>query len=336
MAKKARKDAVVAKTPAEINFARRLIEKHSLKPPVDIFVLAKEYADLEKILIPFDVDGITLDLKVSGRRPRILLNAQRTERRQRFTLAHELGHVVIPWHTGSIADIAVDPKNAEGTDDYWFIEAEANRFASELLMPTDWVRELIKEDRNPRRLTEAICEGADVSPIAATIKLIALLPPGYVYAQLEDGQTVISASRSERTFASPPQRRQRIVPESLFPSAKKTYRFRLGTSEFFWWRFPTEINLPSKTDSREWRELLDGIVGDAGLTGDAAKKIKGQLNGTISYANSSVKVGGTHTQAAVYSATLQRLQSKPEFATLMRHPNFEAFLVARISELASD
>jgi hypothetical protein len=41
-------------------------------------------------MIPFGVDGICLDLKVPGKRPTVLINADQPPRRKRFTLAHEV------------------------------------------------------------------------------------------------------------------------------------------------------------------------------------------------------------------------------------------------------
>lgn len=55
--------------------------------------------------------------------------------RRRFTIGHELGHFLIPYHRGDMrctkADMAVERSN----DPVKRIEAEANRFAAGLLMP---------------------------------------------------------------------------------------------------------------------------------------------------------------------------------------------------------
>jgi Zn-dependent peptidase ImmA (M78 family) len=83
----------------ERNIASRLVAIKDLSPPVDIFSLAKQYAKVDLMSIPFDVDGITLHLKVPGKISHIIINDGYPHRRIRFTLAHELGHVLIPWHT---------------------------------------------------------------------------------------------------------------------------------------------------------------------------------------------------------------------------------------------
>ncbi len=65
------------------------------------------------------VDGVSL--KIPGLPPCIFLNKDRPADRQRFSLAHELGHLVMH-------------RQASGT-----MEDEANAFASELLMPAESV-----------------------------------------------------------------------------------------------------------------------------------------------------------------------------------------------------
>ena len=84
----------------ESSLAQRVVERFGLSPPVDVAVAAERYADAEYCSIPFRVDGICLDLKRGGKRPGIIINVDQPRRRRRFTLAHELGHVLIPWHRG--------------------------------------------------------------------------------------------------------------------------------------------------------------------------------------------------------------------------------------------
>ncbi len=67
------------------------------------------------------------------------VNSLHAPNRQRFTLAHELGHVVLHRHIleGAVHVDRVllrDRNSSTGTD---VLEIQANAFASELLMPTD-------------------------------------------------------------------------------------------------------------------------------------------------------------------------------------------------------
>jgi Zn-dependent peptidase ImmA (M78 family)/transcriptional regulator with XRE-family HTH domain len=74
------------------------------------------HADLEKI----DVDGLTL--RLAGLPPIIVLNSHMPADRMRFTLAHELGHLVM---------------HAIPTQE---MENEANTFASGMLIPSEDIR----------------------------------------------------------------------------------------------------------------------------------------------------------------------------------------------------
>ncbi len=78
-----------------------------------------------------------------------------------------------------------------------------------------------------------------------------------------------------------------------------------------------------------WRELLDEIVKDIGLTGEEAKQLKKSINGVIAYANGSIR-GELRSSEAVYSACLQRFDSKPEMLAFAEHPLFTDFLLKKI------
>ena len=73
---------------------------------------------------------------------RITINAMDPPRRQRFTLAHEIGHYIL--HRDLIGDGIVDQglyrSRLSNT-----VEREANRYAANLLMPTSLVRAAWRE-----------------------------------------------------------------------------------------------------------------------------------------------------------------------------------------------
>lgn len=156
--------------------ARRIIKQHSLIIPFNLYTLVLQYADIEEIPIPIDgVDGVCLNLKSSTKKPRIILNSYVYGVRKKFTLAHELGHIVIPWHYGTILDKVDEPiKNYNSP--YWKIEREANLFASELLMPFDWIHTLYKVNRSYDFLLDTIMNQCNVSEIAAKIRLGKAIP----------------------------------------------------------------------------------------------------------------------------------------------------------------
>ena len=73
--------------------------------------------------------------------------------RQRFTAAHELGHAVL--HRDRMRGFVEDAAVSEGDDTADPMEAEANRFAAELLMPEEVIRARAEELK--RELRMSIC-----------------------------------------------------------------------------------------------------------------------------------------------------------------------------------
>lgn len=96
------------------------------------------------------------ELKASGA---ILVAKRRSAERRRYSIAHELGHFLIPTHSPagnsfecSIADLhLLDPKDRDRRKR---IEAEANRFAAHLLMPPEKLRARIRQ--TPPRLESIV------------------------------------------------------------------------------------------------------------------------------------------------------------------------------------
>ena len=84
------------------NIAQLLLNRNKIKRlPVPIASIAKKYCFLKIFDIPFDLDGVVITDKSNKT---VLINSRVHRNRRRFTLAHELGHVVIPWHTGVIIE----------------------------------------------------------------------------------------------------------------------------------------------------------------------------------------------------------------------------------------
>lgn len=162
--------------------ARSLLSKsriHSV--PVDLNVVAKHLGI--RILYEDMTDDMSGLLVVKAGKRAIGVNRTHHLNRQRFTIAHEIGHFVL--HHKSFED----PKNDLHWDKKWAYfrsvesaganhdEYEANQFAAELLMPQDLLRDLIKRERidfsddiDIRRLADTL----QVSEQALTIRLISL------------------------------------------------------------------------------------------------------------------------------------------------------------------
>jgi Zn-dependent peptidase ImmA (M78 family) len=85
--------------------------------------------------------------------------------RQRFTVAHEIGHYVF-GHKGQLFR---DPKQNFSLDSYDPSEAACNRFAAELLMPELAVKHLIMEENIQD--VRALADKFGVSEVAMQYRL---------------------------------------------------------------------------------------------------------------------------------------------------------------------
>jgi len=108
------------------------------------------------------------------------VNSSHHLHRQRFTIAHELGHFLlhkgIQMHVDD--DFVVNLRDAESSKATSWEEIEANRFAAELLMPADFM----EKDVERRRLVDKTLVGTLakkylVSPWAMELRLVNL---GYI------------------------------------------------------------------------------------------------------------------------------------------------------------
>lgn len=99
----------------------------------------------------------------------IRINRHEAPRRQRFTLAHEIGHLLL--HKDFIGDGIVDDAlyRSRLSNN---LEFEANRMAADLLMPRSEVEKLSKlEDEDDQAFIDRVSDYFAVSPQAAQIRL---------------------------------------------------------------------------------------------------------------------------------------------------------------------
>ncbi len=127
-----------------------------------------------------DLSGI---LFPAGQRAVVGVNSSHAKVRQRFTIAHELGHFLLHKNDQLRVDRTVQPRfrsrlSSAGTD---VEEIEANWFAAELLMPRTWIKgdaaslrdvDVLSED-DVRRLARRYA----VSTQALVVRLVNL---GYI------------------------------------------------------------------------------------------------------------------------------------------------------------
>jgi Zn-dependent peptidase ImmA (M78 family) len=155
--------------------AKELLARHGLSaPPVPIFQLAEKLG-IEVVPDHLEPDVSGMLYRGQGRAI-ILVNKLNAPIRQRFTVAHEIGHFVL--HPGDAFVDFRDTRSSTGLDRH---EREANRFAADLLMPEEWVYEAFKEvvlEAKPRASTDdsilMLAKRFDVSAEAMRFRLVNL------------------------------------------------------------------------------------------------------------------------------------------------------------------
>ena len=165
------------KKPNECN-----IDMKELMQVYNIYYIPKE--------LPDNISGASMSTK--SKKQIIVVNKDQPEKRKKFTIAHELGHLILGHDTSlNIQDKAIvnhdsqpknpsqilfrDDKTSEGSD---WREIEANHFAASLLMPKDLLnKEINKLIQNNSRnyLSEynvhELAEIFGVSAISMSIRL---------------------------------------------------------------------------------------------------------------------------------------------------------------------
>ena len=124
---------------AAIRAAKRILEESPQEIPVDVEGLARAHG--------LRVDFQNFEDSLSGMFIRehgvIAVNTRHPRVRQRFTIAHELGHAILhAKQTALFVDDFDILRREHGHHNPK--EMQANRFAAELLMPEESIRRLVK------------------------------------------------------------------------------------------------------------------------------------------------------------------------------------------------
>lgn len=164
------------KTDAQEQAISLLKESAASEVPVNLEKIAS-HLDVSISFQDFEDDMSGVLVVKNGRRA-IGVNRTHHTNRQRFTIAHELGHLVL-HHEHSNNDVHLDKKWAyfRSTAKMDPREVEANQFAAELLMPEPQLRAIIKtqgHDLTNDRDIETLSQLFKVSEKALAFRLINL------------------------------------------------------------------------------------------------------------------------------------------------------------------
>ncbi|MBE3592202.1 MAG: ImmA/IrrE family metallo-endopeptidase [Thermoanaerobacter sp.] len=149
-------------------FARELLHKLDLKPPIDVFFICDNFNIIIKNDKLRDFEAVFILHK--GAKKIVLNENINYETRKNFTIAHEIGHYILPWHkqTMYICD-SIDIQSFQSKKSE---EVEANRFAAELLIPTEYLLDDIKNKEINIALIKQLAEKYKVSLTSIGIRIV--------------------------------------------------------------------------------------------------------------------------------------------------------------------
>lgn len=311
-------------TPPEVALAQFILRDEGFFPGDDLNSLVSRFATVEFTHIPFRADGISIKLKSGTQRPHIIVNTDNPPTRQKFTLAHELGHVLIPWHIGNICShVGSSP---EFESEYYQQEREADRFASELLVPTQWVSSLFGKNSNPAQTLDEILSTVKVSPQAATIKLMQCLPAGFICSE-QGPRAQAQYYRSPGTITSAPYEADHEQLQRYDKLADAHFSLKSDRYQYCWWFFSHDHEIPGESINRPWKDVLADIL--RGVPGPERFHVQQSLNGILSFASSRSSIEDA------YNYAMTRIKGNDYAPHVIEHPDFRLFLTTRLKELRS-
>lgn len=300
----------------EERLADRLVETLRISPPVDVRALLADHADIVQTADLTECDAVVSGLTDVGR-PTVIINSAKPTTRQSFTMAHELGHILIPWHIHTLV-CQPDESSATGNEEDTppsreRFETEADRFAAALLLPAKFI------DNLPVDPTSAIerLETARLSRQATLRSYAARQAPGLVLVVADENRQVRETYRSPGTPDPPIYRGQTLGP-FLRERADRRGSALFINSRIFWYAFdPCKEVVPE----RPWADLLTGMLERA----DAHDKW-GSIAGIAGSANGS----GKYTTASQIASFLrQRFRLDPDLTAFTDDVDFDEFAMAR-------
>lgn len=311
--------------------AARLVDRLNLTPPIDVEKLCSGFADLSFKKFPVSIDGLCLDLKIRGKRPKVWVSSVSPPVRRRFTLAHEIGHIIIPWHNGTIIDDIEAPRSGE-KGKYREMEAEANRFAAELLMPSSWAIGLAERSDHAADLMHSIHEIAQVSFPAAFLKTAKCGSPGFVGAEVRDG-IIIRSLRTNETNSQPPEV-STLIQHVDMPAAFEPKIIQGTDASYYWWKIRDILDDPGG-QLPEWRQILEETLLE--IPAEFRTRARASVNAIIGAAIGKEPKGGD--VGRIFRRGMEAAQNRQNESAwvqyVLSHPSFRDYVLARSRERAN-
>lgn len=122
---------------------KKVFARYSGHPPVKLAAMAEELGlEVFRSSLKPNISGLIEPSDTAPSGFRIRINRHELAERQRFTLAHEIGHYMLHRDKigGGIVDTVMYRSNLSSR-----YEVEANKFAADLVMPISFVNAKLKE-----------------------------------------------------------------------------------------------------------------------------------------------------------------------------------------------
>ena len=258
-------------------------------------------------------------------------------RRRRFTLAHELGHVVLPWHVGLTACIPVvtsfdaDPLGPAPVSKFLTQariaeqEAEATRFAGALLVP----RQFIESHANTSEVGEIVrsLNRTNISAVAAILSLSQHLLPGFCFLidEDEEGFRMVTSSGTR----TPPRTGRRSLEVRLRDKAHDFGEAHLSGRRVLWYQLAAQADFILPDDERTTTQILRDSIASTVSQPESSTlfvRINGVVGGILS------KGERAQNEAQALSILEYRFESDPELRHLLENIDFHVYLCRKAAE----
>ncbi|MCJ0980959.1 ImmA/IrrE family metallo-endopeptidase [Rhodococcus sp. ARC_M12] len=263
-------------------------------------------------------DALTIGL--GTKHPVVFLRAGAYETRRRFTIAHEVGHLVIPWHVGTLAGCDTgsdfDASRTRSESRTAAQESEAQKFAGALLLPYSVAADAFASSTAQRALEELAKSG--MSAEAFCLSITRYLLPGFVFTV--EGENKYWSPGSNRANAS-----------EIDEHAHETGSFTVSGREVQYYRLASRSEPAQSVDDdiRTDTELLRAAVSLGGGTAEEQEARRMSLNGVVAGKLSLLR---TYSPDSTYSMLMYHIGQKPDIpARIIESAEFERYLWRRVN-----
>jgi hypothetical protein len=314
-----------ASTPPA-KFAASVLASAGLsQAPIPVRELLAERATIKSDRLPDGFDGILV--RKRGMTPKVFVATNVPETRIRFTYGHELGHLIIPWHTGTF--ICQPGNEFDGNSPEAQIEREANDFASELLMPSPWLSERLS--CAPADIPKAILDCAEKAHVslAATVRAFGRACEYAAHAVLVNAFGGMEAwSKTPRWHGVNVGSWTPDVREALNTAGASVASMPVGQKMLYVAVHIATVPIarPRRASTQIIRDFLTSTYPDPKMQNSMSMRINGVV-GSANNRSSSRDVNG------LLSALSQRFAMQ-EYSEILKDPVFQEFLSAKAFELS--